>query len=463
MYKIVNHIQHKAVIKEQTMFTVQSLHVAMEIWGAIFCALAAFCIFYNTGMKSHMRRILMDMELASAVLMSMDAMAWGFRGYPGEAGYIMVRISNFMVFLISDIILLLVHTYVCMNIYENNDESGNTQFSAQTDKNKTGFNYFAQSGLPKRVKMVYICGMIGILLVIITQFTGFYYYFDENNFYHRSRYHFICLLIGLIAMFIDASLLIQNRKKIKRQIFISIMSYLVLPILASAIQLFIYGVSLINISITISMMCMFVVAIVEQGKELTNARVDVMLSQIQPHFIYNTLTSIKYLCRHDPQEAVDTINEFSLYLRGNINSLTECDTISFGKELDHVRHYVAIEQKRFGDRMHVEYDIHETDFKLPPLTLQPLVENAVKHGICKRDEGGTVVVSTGKEPGGYRITIKDDGIGFDVNRFRAVDRDGTKHVGLINVKKRIEQRCGGTLEVRSVVGEGTTISIYIPD
>lgn len=445
------------------MFTVQSLHVAMEIWGAIFCALAAFCIFYNTGMKPHMRRILMDMELASAVLMSMDAMAWGFRGYPGTTGYIMVRISNFMVFLISDIILLLVHTYVCMNIYENRQDDENAQISNDTKENKTRFNYFTRRDLPKRVKMVYICGMIGILLVIITQFTGFYYYFDKNNFYHRSRYHFICLLIGLIAMLIDASLLIQNRKKIKKQIFISILSYLVLPILASAIQLFIYGVSLINISITISMICMFVVAIVEQGKELTNARVDVMLSQMQPHFIYNTLTSIKYLCRHDPQEAVDTINEFSLYLRGNINSLTECDTIYFSKELDHVRHYVAIEQKRFGDRMRVEYDIQETDFKVPPLTLQPLVENAVKHGICKRDEGGTVVISTEKDLGGYRIKIKDDGVGFDVNRFRTVDRNGTKHIGLINVKKRIEQRCGGTLEVRSTVGEGTTISIYIPN
>lgn len=444
------------------MFTVQSLHVAMEIWGAIFCALAAFCMFYNTGMKSYMRRILMEMELSGAVLMSMDALAWGFRGYPGRAGYIMVRISNFMVFLISDIILFLVHTYVCMNIFENQKKGTDTDYISNIEENKSGLYYFKQQDLPKRVKAVYMISVIGMILVIITQFTGFYYYFDEDNFYHRSQYHFISILVGMIAMAIDMSLLLQYRTKMKKQIFISIMSYFVLPFMAAVALLFFYGISLLNIAITISLMCMFVVAVVEQGKELTNARIDVMLSQIQPHFIYNTLTSIKYLCRHEPQEAVDTINEFTLYLRGNINSLTECDTIAFGKELEHVRHYVAIEQKRFGDRMKVEYDIQESDFKVPPLTLQPLVENAVKHGICKRDEGGNIVISTGKDSGGYSIIIKDDGVGFDTNRFRAVDRDGTKHIGLINVKKRIEQRCNGTLEVKSTVGEGTTISIHIP-
>lgn len=444
------------------MFTVQSLHVAMEIWGAIFCALAAFCMFYNTGMKSYMRCILMEMELSGAVLMSMDALAWGFRGYPGRAGYIMVRISNFMVFLISDIILFLVHTYVCLNIFENQKKDTDADYISNKEENKSGLYYFKQQDLPKRVKAVYMISVIGMILVIITQFKGFYYYFDADNFYHRSQYHFISILVGMIAMAIDMSLLLQYRTKMKKQIFISIMSYFVLPFMAAVALLFFYGISLLNIAITISLMCMFVVAVVEQGKELTNARIDVMLSQIQPHFIYNTLTSIKYLCRHEPQEAVDTINEFTLYLRGNINSLTECDKIAFGKELEHVRHYIAIEQKRFGDRMKVEYDIQESDFNVPPLTLQPLVENAVKHGICKRDEGGNIVISTGKDSGGYSIIIKDDGVGFDMNRFRAVDRDGTKHIGLINVKKRIEQRCNGTLEVKSTVGEGTTISIHIP-
>lgn len=194
------------------------------------------------------------------------------------------------------------------------------------------------------MKIVYAVGIIGMLLVIITQFTGFYYYFDENNFYHRSQFHCISILIGMIAMVTDMSLLVQYRKNMRRQIFISIMSYFVFPFLAAVALIFYYGISLLNIAITISMICMFIVAIEEQGKELDDARVEVMLSQIQPHFVYNTLTSIKNLCRHDPEQAIDTINEFTLYLRGNINSLTESDNIPFEKELDHVKHYVLIEK-----------------------------------------------------------------------------------------------------------------------
>ena len=231
--------------------------------------------------------------------------------------------------------------------------------------------------------------------------------------------------------------------------------------MAAIALIFIYGISLLNIAIIISMICMFVVAIVEQGKELNDARIEVMLSQIQPHFIYNTLTSIKSLCRHDPDEAVDTINEFTLYLRGNINSLTEKDTIPVKKELEHVKHYLAIEKKRFGDRINVEYNIDENDFKIPPLTLQPIVENAVKHGIGKKEDGGTIVISTGKDESGYFIKVSDDGVGFDMENFRIMDEDGTKHVGIINVKKRIEQKCNGTFNIDSCAGKGTVVEIHV--
>lgn len=434
------------------MFTIQSLHVAMEIWGAIFCALAAFCMFYNVGMKPGMRKVFMYMELASALLMSMDALAWWYRGYPGNVGYWMVRISNFMVFFISDVILLLVHIYVCMNIF---GERG------KNNKIKSGFEYYTSKECPLRVKIVFIISVIGMVLVIMSQFTGLYYTFDDSNTYHRSQFHFVSIIVGMAAMAIDMSLLVQYRKKLKKQIFISIMMYFILPFMAAIALIFIYGISLLNIAITISMICMFVVAIVEQGKELNDARIEVMLSQIQPHFIYNTLTSIKSLCRHDPDEAVDTINEFTLFLRGNINSLTEKDTIPVKKELEHVKHYLAIEKKRFGDRINVEYNIDENDFKIPPLTLQPIVENAVKHGIGKKEDGGTIVISTGKDESGYFIKVSDDGVGFDMENFRIMDEDGTKHVGIINVKKRIEQKCNGTFNIDSCAGKGTVVEIHV--
>lgn len=438
------------------MFTVQSIHVSMELWGAIFCFIASFCMYYNTGMEEKKRKLLLDMEFWTAVLMVADSCAWAFRGGQGTLAYVFVRVSNFIVFLLSDVILLLVHAYVCTHIFY--DEKLNQNI---INKKKGVISKLKEYGGWDfvRVRLVYLIAVIGILLVIITQFTGLYYYFDENNVYHRNTWHPLSLLIGLAGMVIDLSLLIQNRKKIKRQIYLAIVSYFVLPLLASVALLFYYGISLVNISVTISMMCMFVVTTVEQGRELENTKIEVMLSQIQPHFIYNTLTTIKYLCRHDPQTAVETVDEFSKYLRGNIDSLTVNGKIPFEKELQHAKSYLSIEQKRFGGRVAVEYDIEEEDFLVPPLTLQPIVENAVKHGICKKEAGGTVHITTRRTMHAYVIKVEDDGVGYDTEHI--VD-DGRTHVGMKNVRERISAMCHGKMIVESTPGVGTSVQIRIP-
>lgn len=438
------------------MFTVQSIHVSMELWGAIFCFIASFCMYYNTGMEEKKRKLLLDMEFWTAVLMVADSCAWAFRGEKGNLAFVFVRVSNFIVFLLSDVILLLVHAYVCVQIFNDKKLSQNIickKISLINQlKSYGGWNYV-------RVKLVYLIGSVGIILVIFTQFTGPYYYFDENNLYHRNTWHPLSLLIGLVCMGLDLSLLIQNRKKLKRQIYLSIISYFVFPMLASVALIFYYGISLVNISVTISMMCMFVVTTVEQGKELANTRIEVMLSQIQPHFIYNALTTIKYLCRHDPDTAVQTVDEFSKYLRGNIDSMTVNGKIPFEKELEHTKSYLSIEQKRFGDRVSVVYDIEEKDFLVPALILQPIVENAVKHGICKKEDGGTVRITTRRTMHAYVITVEDDGVGYDTEH---IPDDGKVHVGMKNVRERISAMCHGKMIVESTPGVGTTVEIRIP-
>ena len=153
-----------------------------------------------------------------------------------------------------------------------------------------------------------------------------------------------------------------------------------------------------------------------------------------------------------------TIEEFAGYLRGNIDSLSESEPIPFERELKHVQCYLAIEKKRFGDRVNVQYDIQETDFKIPALTLQPLVENAVKYGLCKKSGGGTVTIRTEKKAGMIYITIEDDGIGFDKER---VQNDGKVHVGIANVRERLKSMCSGTLQIESKAGKGTMVVIAL--
>ncbi|MBQ1264700.1 MAG: histidine kinase, partial [Oscillospiraceae bacterium] len=148
--------------------------------------------------------------------------------------------------------------------------------------------------------------------------------------------------------------------------------------------------------------------------ELKESRIAIMLSQIRPHFIYNTLGTIERMCLKDPQKAFDLVRNFSLYLRGNFSELDSLRTIRFAEELKHVEYYVNIEKVRFPD-MQIEYDVKTTDFVLPALSVQPLVENAIKHGLMRLETGGTVVIRSYETPTHFCVEVEDDGVGFDTS------------------------------------------------
>ena len=186
-------------------------------------------------------------------------------------------------------------------------------------------------------------------------------------------------------------------------------------------------------------------------------RIRIMMSQIQPHFLYNTLATIKVLCRKDPEMAAEITDKFGAYLRQNLDSLGQSERIPFNKELSHTRIYTDIEMVRF-DTIRVEYDIQDSGFSVPPLTLQPLVENAIRHGVRIREEG-IVRVRTRRAGDWHEITVEDNGAGFDAETLAALD---DSHIGIRNVRERVEKMCGGSLTIESRIGEGTTATIRIP-
>ena len=191
--------------------------------------------------------------------------------------------------------------------------------------------------------------------------------------------------------------------------------------------------------------------------ELTESRIATMISQIQPHFIYNTLGTIEQLCITEPKEASKLVRNFSLYLRGNFSELDNAKPIRFSQEMNHVKHYTDIEQVRFPD-MTIQYDLRSVEFLLPALSVQPLVENAIKHGLMGLEEGGIVTISAYETDDSYMVEVTDDGVGFDMS----VGYDETKHVGIKNIRGRIEAMCGGTLTIESEIGKGTKATIRIP-
>ena len=193
--------------------------------------------------------------------------------------------------------------------------------------------------------------------------------------------------------------------------------------------------------------------------ELQESRISIMLSQMQPHFIFNTLNTIYHLCEINPEIARSTIDSFSKYLRNNIDNLDRSEMIHFDKEMSFVKAYLDIEKVRFDDELQIIFDTAVTNFKLPVLTVQPIVENAVKHGTSKKEGASTLCISTRETDACYEIEIRDTGVGFDTNQ---QINDEHKHIGIINVRQRLKHLCDGTLTIESTVGKGTTAIIRIP-
>ncbi len=200
----------------------------------------------------------------------------------------------------------------------------------------------------------------------------------------------------------------------------------------------------------------------ELDKELHMANTAVMISQIQPHFLYNALNTIKYLIKRDPKSAEKAVISFSKYLRGNMESITQKTPIPFKEELEHIKNYCDIELLRFGDKIEIIYDTEFVEFNVPSLTIQPLVENAIKHGVTKKAEGGTVKISTKLLDDYYYIIIEDDGIGFDPQNPDYTPDDNHAHVGLSNVTNRLKTMVNAKIVIDSQIDVGTKITIKIP-
>ena len=188
-------------------------------------------------------------------------------------------------------------------------------------------------------------------------------------------------------------------------------------------------------------------------------RIQIMMTQIKPHFLYNALGAIEELCSSDPRKAKETTEKFSQYLRGNMDSISQTKPIPFEKELAHTKLYLDMEQMRFGDDLQVRFGIDCTAFFIPALTLEPIVENAVRHGVRENPDGkGTVTILSQDAGDHYAVTVMDDGPGFDPDK----PQDGKTHIGISNVRDRLERMCAGKIHIQSEPGRGTTVKILIP-
>jgi len=264
-------------------------------------------------------------------------------------------------------------------------------------------------------------------------------------------------------MFIIIAVVTLSNKKLNAREKTAFSIYCFLPFVAIVIQNFLPGYAIAYASIIIAIEGLFVFLSIERNMELSRqeqknkeSQIKIMISQIQPHFIYNSLSSISTMITIDPEKAQTALDNFTEYLRHNLQSLTETNMIPFEKELQHIKTYVELEKLRFDKRIEVVYDTKVTDFSIPPLSIQPLVENSIKHGILKKLEGGTVTIKTYENKADYVVEIIDNGVGFDPN---AIDTKDNNHVGLNNIGYRIRKMCNGDIKINSAPDEGTDIIV----
>ncbi len=294
------------------------------------------------------------------------------------------------------------------------------------------------------------------------------FWISRNNHFHRGPLGYTCHIVtGLLMANLLCLVIKQYRHQQKSDMLVPIMN--TAAMIASVIlDDTAFGndnfpISALNLELAASCVFFYIwlhLRFVREHEQALQAeqRIQIMRTQIQPHFLFNTIATFKALCRKNPQQAAEVAEKFGAYLRQNLDSLDAPGNIPFEKELEHTKLYSDIEMVRF-DNIRVEYDVEDSCFSVPPLTLQPMVENAIRHGVRVRDRG-IVRVSTRKTPAGHEIIIQDNGIGFDLQEAEA--KEG-QHLGIRNVRERIESMCGGTLTIESTEGEGTVVKITIPD
>ena len=277
------------------------------------------------------------------------------------------------------------------------------------------------------------------------------------------------MILPALSIAVSTFIALRHSKALKRRELVSLILYVILPLLGYLAEYLFTGIWLACFAGAVTLLLIYIniqaelgQRVFEQERELSESRTAIMLSQIQPHFIMNVLLAIESLCQEEgavrSENAMRTLTD---YLGGNLKSAMEKEPVEFAKELEHTKLYLTIARLCFEDKLRVVYDIDSeaSGFRLPALTLQPIVENAVWHGICSLTDGGTVTIRTEKAPDSYRVIIADDGAGFDPD---APKRDGRPHIGIENVRYRMETICGGGLVIDSAPGAGTSAVLIIP-
>ena len=424
------------------------MSAALELFAATVTAVMLVGCFLERKYRTKTGRFLVWVLIAHTAMLLVDAPIWILLANPKPENVIPIKILSFF----SDAFLCaLISLYAyCLTEYIN-------------ERKKISYGY---TNL-----ITVLCG-ISLVLWLINAFNGMYIYYDATGLDQTGPYYLLSQAFDVVLPAMTMVLAFRYHDVIGwRNTWIWVL-YGLIPVLSIPVQV-LWAVTPVCIATTVSLVLVYTLIHVEQAEReaniekelaqkelaLSESNNSLVLSQIQPHFLYNALTSIYRLCDVKPEAAKEAVSNFSKYLRGNLDSIKQTKMISFADELKHLQAYLSLEKIRYDDDLDIKYDIKTTEFFIPPLTVQPLVENAVNHGISDLPGGGLVTISTEEKRDYYEIRVSDNGVGFDPGK---IPIDGRSHVGIANVQSRLNIMCHGTLDIKSAPGDGTVAIIQIP-
>ena len=403
---------------------------------ALIVALVILCSCFGE-LSSKKKRSLHFTLLAVAVIVALaaDIVSWLVEGHPSFK--LLIIASNTIASCAGQFAIICFMGYLKDNLYESSRAAAVT------------------------LKIFRIFCRLSILFSIGNAFFGYTFYVNELGHYEHTKdlsMGILYLLFPIMSFFVLVLMAVFARSSTKTS-RVAFLVYTLFPAAGIIIDYTVHGLSLTYVGLTVSTLVIYTSIYLKKEKLIESQQNALMISQINPHFIYNTLSTIASMCDIAPTQAKQLTIDFSKYLRQNLNNMSSDILIPFEQELEHIECYLKIEKARFRENLNVIYSIQCKDFLIPPLTIQPLVENAVKHGVTKKANGGTIKISTYEEKKHYIIEIIDDGAGYDTS---VPPSDNRAHVGLQNVKSRVMSLCRGDLTVKSTFDVGTRVTIEIP-
>ena len=409
-----------------------------DVIGMFGCSILFSSLFYDRRITRN-SALFMLMLMLVCMLLYCEYFAFLYNGRSDY--YIVLEITYYYIYCLLLIILLTHWIYLKQQLQKEN-----------RNYNRAEIAY-------------YLCFFVGMVLLLVNRFNGCLFSIDRiSGYIVIGEYRFLFTIPPMLMLTINAfcAHYFYSDKKRKYILYAYSIMFFFAMILRTVIPhpwslgiFFLFATFLIHGGFY-----------VERGQEITRKNAEIveqnvtmMISQIQPYFLYNSLNSISRI-EGNPLETKKAVEDFAKYLRSNLNTISQTTTIPISKEIEHVKTYVELEKLRFKEKLNVVYTITDTDFKIPPLTLQMLVENAIKHGITQKEGGGTVTIVTMEDHNSHRITVTDDGVGFDTEI--PPSDESRSHVGIVNITERLRDLLDARLEISSEIGRGTVAVVSIP-